>query len=73
MPSSLKFITLAMFKSAIILKEMGKSKKDFELFASEIWNSMEINGLEELKKAIDGQMEKDIQPLMDEYIKIKRK
>lgn len=55
------FVFLAMMKTAITLKKMGKNKNDFVEIAKEIWNSMELSDLTDLENIIHGAMMKDIE------------
>ncbi len=69
LPPAMQFLYMAMTKSAIIVKEIGKDKEFFIDFAYEIWNSMEMSDFQELKDVIDGKMRDDIQPYVEKYIK----
>lgn len=60
-------------KSAIIFKEDFNNKQMFISFCEEMWNSVELNDIESLKKTIEGKMEKDIKPYVEKYIKNKSK
>jgi hypothetical protein len=72
LPPMAQFLFMAMMKSAISMKEMGKNKDDFVSFAEEIWISMEMSDFETLKDAIDGKMKKDIEPYVEKYIKSRK-
>mgnify|MGYP001609195520 CR=1 FL=1 len=69
LPPQLKFVYLAMTKSAIFFKEMERDKKFFLSFSEEIWDSMEITDLEHLKNVLNEKMEMDIKPYVDSYLK----
>lgn len=71
LPPKLKFIYIAMTKSAIFFKEMERDKKFFLSFAEEIWNSMQLSDLEYLKNVLDEKMEMDIKPYVNLYLKRK--
>lgn len=68
LPGVGKFLFMAMMKSALILKEMGKDRDYFVDFAEEIWMSMEMSDFETLNNLIDGQMGLDIEPYVQKYI-----
>jgi len=72
LPTPLQFAYIAMTKSAIYFKEMGKDQNFFLVFCEEIWNSMEMTDLEYLKSVLDGKMKKDIEPYVKSYIKNSR-
>jgi hypothetical protein len=72
LPPSLQFIFMAMMKSAIIVKEIGKDKSFFIDFAEEIWNSMEMSDFNTLKEIIEGKMKDDIEPYVEKYIKSRK-
>lgn len=69
LPAQLQFAYLAMTKTAIYFKEMGREKDFFLAFCDEIWNSMEMTDLKYLKDTLDGKMKKDIAPYVESYIK----
>ena len=71
LPPELQFVYIALTKSAIYFKEMGMGKEFYLSFCSEIWDSMELTGLECLKDALKKKMEKDINPYVEEYIRNK--
>ena len=66
---TMQFLFMAMMKSAIMVKEIGQEKQFFVNFAEEIWNSMEMSDLTELKDIIDGKMRDDIEPYVQKYMK----
>jgi hypothetical protein len=72
LPPSMQLIFMAMMKSAIIIKEIGKDKSFFVDFAQEIWNSMEMSDLATLKDIIDGKMRDDIEPYVQKYMKSRK-
>lgn len=55
-----KFIYMAMSKSALFLKDRGCGKDDFVKLAEEIWQSTELSDFNELNKTLIEQMKKDI-------------
>lgn len=65
----MQFIFIAMMKSAVMVKEAGFDKEFFTKFAVEIWDSMEMNGVEKINDVIDGAMRKDIEPYVQQYLK----
>jgi len=69
---SMQFIFMAMMKSAIIVKEIGKDKSFFVDFAEEIWNSMEMSDFDTLKDTINGKMRDDIEPYVEKYLKSRK-
>lgn len=71
LPPKLKFCYIAMTKSAIYFKEMDQNKQFFLNFCDEIWNSMELSDLKEIKDTLDRKMEKDIKPYVQSYIEEK--
>lgn len=68
-----KFLFIAMMKSVLIIRKMGKKKKDFMLFAEESWNSMMMNDVDELEKIINDQMKIDVEKMRDEIEKMMNK
>lgn len=68
MPPGVKFVFIAMLQSAITFKEMEKDKKFFVSFAEEIWETMQLSDLEDLKETLQGYMKKEIQPAIKDYI-----
>ena len=68
----MQFIFMAMMKSAIIVKEIGKDKSFFVDFAEEIWNSMEMSDFDTLKDTINGKMRDDIEPYVEKYLKSRK-
>ena len=60
LPPELQFVFIAMLRSAICFKEMERNKKFFLNFAEEIWKTMELTDIEELKEIIHGRIKKDI-------------
>ena len=69
LPTPLRFTYLAMTGCAISFKEMGREKDFFIAFAEEIWNSMEMTDLDYLKDVLEGKMKKDIEPLIESYMR----
>lgn len=59
LPPSVQFMFIALTKSAILVKELGKDKDFFVALAEEIWNSMEMTDSNELKDIIDVKMFED--------------
>ena len=68
LPPKLQFVFIAMMKSAISFKEMGKDKEFFIEFAKEMWVSIEMTDLDELKEIINGKMRKDLEPYVKSYM-----
>jgi hypothetical protein len=55
------FLFMTMMQAALKLRDMGRSKKEFVLFADEIWNSMELNDENELRRILAEKMLSDLQ------------
>jgi|GEM_PF-5055913 len=72
-PPQLQFIFISMMKSAIYFKEMGRDKNFYCEFAKEIWVSMEMSDLDELKEIINGKMKKDLEPYVKSYMERNKK
>jgi len=73
LPPKLQFCVLAMFRSAINFKDMKMDKEFFVSFANEIWESMELTGVEYVREVIDGKMRIDIEPYVEDYINQRKK
>lgn len=71
LPDSIKFFYISMTQSAIYFKEMGQQKDVFLSFCEEIWDSMEMTDLENLKSVLSRKIRGDIQPYVDSYMKNK--
>lgn len=50
LPFEVRFLFVAMMNAAIKMKELGKTEENYLSFAKEIWNSMNMNDIEHLKK-----------------------
>jgi hypothetical protein len=72
-PPQLQFVFIAMMKSAIYFKEMGREKKFFCEFAKEIWVSMEMSDFDELKEIIEEKIRKDLEPFVKSYMENEKK
>ena len=68
LPSSVKFIFAAIGQSAISAKNRGMSRKEFEMFCSEIWASMEMDE-NKFGQFIQTMMEADIKKAREELSK----
>lgn len=55
-----KFLFFTMMQAALKMKEMGRQKEEFIMFATEIWVTMEMNDEESLKKTLLAAMMKDV-------------
>ncbi len=69
LPGPLQFAYIAMTRTAIYFKDMDHDKIFFLSFCDEIWESMEMTDLQYLKDALEGKMKKDLQPLVESYVK----
>jgi predicted AAA+ superfamily ATPase len=69
LPPAIQFAYIAITKTAIIFKEMEKDKNFFILFCKEIWDSMELTDVKKLDSILEGKMQKDIKPYVEDYIK----
>jgi|HubBroStandDraft_2_1064218.scaffolds.fasta_scaffold00031_54 hypothetical protein len=69
MPRNLQFVFISLLRSAIIIKEEGKDKKFFINFASEIWEKMNLNDIEDLKNILSEYLKADIEKMMKEMNK----
>lgn len=47
-----KFLFYTMMQAAITMKEVGSSKEDYLAFANGIWETLELNDLNELKDTL---------------------
>ena len=63
------FLFMTMMQAAIRMDELGKNKDDFISLAEEIWNSMEMNDKEHLKKSIIAALHQDLKDSLGEDIK----
>ena len=55
-----RFLFIASMKVAIDMKKMGKERKAYLEWCSEIWSTLEINGLEKMDSLITEVMQSDI-------------
>jgi hypothetical protein len=61
---TMKFVTIAMLKSALIIYEMEKTKDEWLQFSEEIWETMLLSNPDELFEDLQAIMEFDL----DEYL-----
>ncbi len=61
LPLDVKFIYMAMTQSAIYMKKLKYDKESFINFASEIWESMNLNNIDDLESTLKNVMEKDVE------------
>jgi len=73
LPPEVQFAYIATTKCAIMFKEMDYDKKLFLQFCDEIWNSMELTAVDELKSILQDKIKKDLEPYVKEYIKNSKK
>jgi hypothetical protein len=55
-----KFMFFTMMQAALKMRQMGKNREDFLLFAKEIWVSMEMNDEKSLRRILQEGMMNDI-------------
>ncbi len=68
LPGELKFAYIAMTKSALFFKQIGRDKNFFLMFCDEIWKSMELSDMHDLNDVLQKSMQKDV----ESYIKSKK-
>lgn len=61
------FCFMAMMQVALLMKESGKDRKFFVDFADGIWESLEMNDRDELKKALTDRMMSDLKKFAREF------
>lgn len=73
LPLQAQFAYIAMTKTAIFIKEIGKDKDYFLDFCGEIWNSMEMSDLDTLKDVLQEKMKRDLNTHLKSYMRNKDK
>lgn len=73
LPNPIKFAYISMSRSAIHFKKTGKDRDFFVEFAREIWNSMELSDIDDLKNVLEQKMESEIKPHIESYIRNKKR
>ncbi len=58
-----QFLFMAMLSVALKMREFGIKKKEYLIFAEEIWNTMMMNDVEELQKLVSETMKNEIEEL----------
>jgi hypothetical protein len=65
LPREVQFMYIAMTKVAISMKESGFDKEFYLQAASEIWDSMILENISDIKELISNKMKSDL----DNYLK----
>jgi hypothetical protein len=64
-----KFLTIALVKSALMIKKMGRDRDHFTQLCGELWDSIELEGEDYMNSLINAQIRNDIQSHMEKYRK----
>lgn len=60
-----QFLFMSMITVALKMREIGKKKKDYLIFAEETWNSMMMTDIDELQNIVVEIMKKELKEMQE--------
>ncbi len=62
-----QFLFMGMLTIALKMREVGLKKKEYLIFAEEVWNMMMSSNVDELQKIVNETMQQELEEIKKKY------